>query len=295
MTQRAEHPSGAEVICSGLVHVYPGEDGPIAALRNVELVVTPGEMLAIVGPSGSGKTTLMSLLSGLLKPTAGTIKIAGQSLERMDEREISRLRSTELAMLLQDPLRNLLPYATVLENVTFAARGARRRGWPRRWEPTELVEQLGLGDVAERPVWQLSAGEQNRAAIASALSTSPRVLLADEPTGQLDPVSRDAMIAALQEARELSGATVIVVTHDTEVATALPRSIAISHGVIGAEGRGERRFAVVGSDGGLQLPADVLANYPAGTLFEVTQTGETIELRPEAPDDDGEPQSGAPQ
>jgi putative ABC transport system ATP-binding protein len=295
MTQRAEHPSGAEVICSGLVHVYPGEDGPIAALRNVELVVTPGEMLAIVGPSGSGKTTLMSLLSGLLKPTAGTIKIAGQSLERMDEREISRLRSTELAMLLQDPLRNLLPYATVLENVTFAARGARRRGWPRRWEPTELVEQLGLGDVAERPVWQLSAGEQNRAAIASALSTSPRVLLADEPTGQLDPVSRDAVIAALQEARELSGATVIVVTHDTAVATALPRSIAISHGVIGAEGRGNRRFAVVGSDGGIQLPGDVMEHYPAGTLFEVTLSAETIELRPEASDDDAPPEDGAEQ
>jgi putative ABC transport system ATP-binding protein len=293
MTPKAEPTpapgAGAEVICSGVVHVYPGEDGPIAALRNVELVVNPGEMLAIVGPSGSGKTTLMSLLSGLQRPTAGTVKIAGHDLARMDEPAISRLRATELAMLLQDPLRNLLPYATVTENVTFAARGARRRGWPCRWEPAELVERLHLADVADRPVWQLSAGEQNRAAIASALSTSPRVLLADEPTGQLDPVSRDAVIASLQEARELSGATVIVVTHDTEVATALPRSIAISHGVIGAEGRGDRRFAVVGSDGGLQLPADVMSHYPAGTLFEVKLGDGTIELRPEASQDDQDP------
>ncbi len=285
MTQAAEGLNGAEVVCAGVVHVYPGEDGPIAALRNVELVVEAGEMLAIVGPSGSGKTTLMSLLSGLLKPTAGSVRIAGQELTRMDETAISNLRATELAMLLQDPLRNLLPYATVLENVNFAARGARRRRWPLRWQPQELVQRLGLAGVADKPVWQLSAGEQNKAAIASALSTSPRVLLADEPTGQLDPVSRDAVIESLREAREFSGATVIVVTHDIEVATALPRSIAISHGVIGAEGRGDRRFAVVGSDGGIQLPAEVINRYPAGTLFEVRLGEDTIELRPEATDD----------
>lgn len=275
----AEQASGAEVICTGLVQVYPGEDGPIAALRNVDLVVRAGEMLAIVGPSGSGKTTLLSLLSGLLRPTAGTVQIAGQDLTRLDQRGLSRLRATELSLLLQDPLRNLLPYGTVIENAAFAARGARRRGWPLRWEPAELVERLGLAAVADRPVYRLSAGEQNRAAIASALATSPRVLLADEPTGQLDPVSRDDVISALWEARELSGATVIVVTHDSAVAGSLPRSIAISGGVIGSEGRGSRRFVVLGREGAVQLPSEVVARYPAGTLFEVAIEDGVIELR----------------
>lgn len=280
MAMPAESTRGAAVICAGVMHVYSGEEGAIAALRNVELTVSAGEMLAIVGPSGSGKTTLMSLLGGLMQPTAGTVRIGAHDLGRLDARALARLRATELALLLQDPLQNLLPYATVLENVTFAARGARRRGWPIRLQPHELVQRLGLDAVADQPVHRLSAGQQNRAAIASALATSPRVLLADEPTGHLDPVGRDAVIASLCEARELTGATVIVVTHDLGVADSLPRSITISGGVIGAEGRGDRRFAVVGSDGSLQLPPDVLRQFPAGTLFEVAIDSGRVELEP---------------
>jgi putative ABC transport system ATP-binding protein len=273
----------AEVVCAGVVHVYLSEQGPVAALRNVDLVVGAGEMLAIVGPSGSGKTTLMSLLSGLMAPTAGSILIAGQDITRLDEPGLSRLRATQLSMLLQDPLANLLPYATVTENVAFAARGARRRGWPLRWTAEELVERLGMGDLGARPVHRLSAGQQNRAAIASALATSPRVLLADEPTGQLDPDSRDSVITALREARELSGATVIVVTHDSTVATALPRSLAISHGAIGAEGRGAERFAVVGGGGTVQLPPEIAARHPSGTLLTIRMADGEIILSPRDP------------
>src|SRR5579871_75214 len=174
--------AGADVLCTGIVHVYPGEERPIVALRNVDLQVHSGEMLAIVGPSGSGKTTLLSLLSGLLRPTAGRVSIAGHDIAQLEESALSRLRATELALLLQDPMRNLLPYATPVENVAFAQRGARRRRWPLRWAPAELVERLGLQPLAGRPVHQLSGGEQKRVAIASALATSPRVLLADEPT-----------------------------------------------------------------------------------------------------------------
>ena len=206
-------------------------------------------MFAIVGPSGSGKTTLMMLLTGLLQPTAGSVLIGGQDITQLDAASLSRLRATELSLLLQDPLRNLLPYATISQNISFAARGARRRGWSLRWSPEELVQRMGLAELADRPVYRLSAGQQNRAAIASALATSPRVLLADEPTGQLDPHSRDMVIAALRDARELSGATVIVVTHDQAVSEALPRALAIENGAIGAEGRGAERFAVVGGSG----------------------------------------------
>jgi putative ABC transport system ATP-binding protein len=271
--------AGADVVCAGLVHVYTSEQGPVVALRNADLVVEAGEMLAIVGPSGSGKTTLMMLLAGLLQPTAGSVLIGGEDITQLDAASLSRLRATELSLLLQDPLRNLLPYATVSQNIGFAARGARGRGWPLRWSTEELVQRMGLGELADRPVYRLSAGQQNRTAIASALATSPRVLLADEPTGQLDPHSRDMVIAALRDARDLSGATVIVVTHDPAVSEALPRALAIENGAIGAEGRGAERFAVVGGSGTIQLPPEVLARYPSGTLLTVELDTGGIVLR----------------
>ena len=181
--------TGAEVVCAGLVHVYASERGSVAALRNVDLVVKAGEMLAIVGPSGSGKTTLMLLLSGLLQPTAGSVFIGGQDITKLDAPSLSRLRATELSLLLQDPMRNLLPYATVIQNLSFASRGARRRGWPLRWSSEDLVERMGLAELAHRPAYRLSAGQQNRVAIASALATSPRVLLADGRQGSLIPTA----------------------------------------------------------------------------------------------------------
>jgi ABC-type lipoprotein export system ATPase subunit len=284
MTLQAEAPlaaSGADVVCAGLVHVYPGEEEPIVALRNVDLIVRGGEMLALLGPSGSGKSTLLSLLSGLLRPTGGKVLVAGHDLSRMDERALSRLRSTELALLLQEPLHNLLPYATAAENLSFAQRGARSRRWPLRFTPDELIDVFELGAIARRPVHQLSGSEQQRVAMASVISTSPRVVLADEPTCQLDRVGRDGLIDTLRRAHDLTGATVIVVTHDPAVAGALPRTLTISHGVIGAEGRRGRNFAVIGRDGAVQLPPDIALQYPPGTLFRVAVDDNVVELRPE--------------
>jgi putative ABC transport system ATP-binding protein len=279
-----------DVICAGLVHVYSGEEGPIVALRNVEFEARSGEMLAVLGPSGSGKTTLLSVLTGLLRPTAGKVLLAGHDMSRIDDKGLSRLRSTELALLLQDPMQNLLPYANTLENLAFVQRGARRRGWPLQWTPDELAESFGLGAAARRPVHQLSGGEQQRVAMASAVATSPRVLLADEPTCQLDAVARDSVIDALRRAHDLSGATVIVVTHDSAVAEALPRTLTISHGVIGSEGRGGQRFSIVGRDGTVQLPAEVMARFPPGTLFRVAVEDTVIELRPEREAEGDEPE-----
>src|SRR5581483_10852550 len=134
--------------------------------------------------------------------TAGSVLIDGQDITQLDAASLSAMRATQLSLLLQDPLRNLLPYATISQTISLAARGARGRGWPLRWSTEELVERMGLAEFADRPVYRLSAGQQNQAAIASALATSPRVLLADEPTGQLDSHGRDMVIAALHEARE---------------------------------------------------------------------------------------------
>jgi putative ABC transport system ATP-binding protein len=274
--------AGVDVVCAGVVHVYPGQDAPIVALRNVELHVRAGEMMAIIGPSGSGKSTLLSLLGGLQHPTAGAIVVGEHDMARLDGRELALLRATELALLLQDPLENLLPYATALENFVFAQRGARRRRWPLRWSPEELIEAFGLGPIARRPVHQISGGEQQRVAIASAMATSPRVLLADEPTARLDPAGRDAVIENLRRAHEFSGATIIIVTHDTMLAGALPRTLGIAHGVVGSERRAERRFAVAGRDGNVQLPPEITARFSPGTVFTVTVEGDAVTLRPEA-------------
>ncbi|MGH2914690.1 MAG: ABC transporter ATP-binding protein [Solirubrobacteraceae bacterium] len=273
--------AGVDVICTGVVHVYPGEDAPIVALRNVELHARAGEMLAIIGPSGSGKSTLLALLAGLLAPTAGTIHIGEHDMTRLDRAGLARLRATELALLLQDPLQNLLPYATALENLTFAQRGARRRGWPLRWTGEQLIDAFGLGAIARRPVHHISGGEQQRVAIASAMATSPRVLLADEPTARLDPAGRDAVIDHLRRAHELTGATVIIVTHDTALAGALPRTLGIAHGVVGSERRADRRYAVAGRDGSVQLPPEITARFPPGTVFAVTIEDDIVALTPE--------------
>jgi putative ABC transport system ATP-binding protein len=279
---------GVEVVCAGVVQIYRTEDAPIVALRNVELHVRAGEMLAVIGPSGSGKSTLLALLGGLLTPTAGRILIGDHDLARMDGSGMNRLRATELALLLQDPMQNLIPYATTLENLKFAQRGARRRGWPLRWSPDELIDAFGLQEIARRPVYRCSGGEQQRAALASAMATSPRVLLADEPTARLDPAGRDAVIDNLRRAHELSGATVIIVTHDTTLAEALPRTLGISHGVVGTERRAGRRYAVAGRDGSVQLPPEIAAGFPAGTVFAVTVQDGIVSLTPGTAFDEGE-------
>ena len=299
--------AGADVVCSGIVQIYQTEDAPIVALRNVELHVRAGEMLAVIGPSGSGKSTLLALLGGLLQPTAGRILIGENDMARLDARGLNRLRATELALLLQDPMQNLIPYATALENLDFVQRGARRRRWPLRWTPADLVDAFGLGDIARRPVYRVSGGEQQRVALASAMATSPRVLLADEPTARLDPAGRDAVIDNLRRAHELSGATVVIVTHDTALAEALPRTLGISHGVVGTERRAGQRFAVAGRDGSVQLPPEIAGQFPPGTVFAVTVEGGVVALRPQAafhggadvdpalyPDPDAHPQAETP-
>jgi putative ABC transport system ATP-binding protein len=287
----AVDPAGPDISCRGLVHIYAGEAGPVVALRNVELTVAAGELVALLGPSGSGKSTLLAVLSGLLRPTAGRVRVAGHDMTQVDERGLGRLRATQLALLLQDPLANLIPYATIVENLAFAQRGARRRRWPLRWTPAQLAETFGLQALGDHPIHRLSGGEQQRAALASALATSPRVLIADEPTTNLDPAARDAVIDGQRRAHELSGATIIVATHDRATAEAFPRTVTISHGTIGSEGRAGRRFAVVGSDGSLQLPAEVIARHPVGSLLEVVLTEDGVQLRrgpgpgPESSDD----------
>jgi putative ABC transport system ATP-binding protein len=264
--------------CTGVMHLYPGDENPVVALRNVDLDIGPGELVAILGPSGSGKSTLLALLSGMLQATAGSVVVAGYDLGQLTPGTLRRLRRSEFGLLLQDPMENLIPYATARQNVEFAQTGV---GRPSGSPGPDVLAELQVNGFADRPVSELSAGEQQWVALATVLATSPSILLADEPTAHLDPEGRDAVVAGLTSVNRLGGTTTVVVTHDPAVAGALPRTITIENGQVGSEGRHGREFVVVGKDGSIHLPADVLASHPAGTLFTLRRTPTGVELRAE--------------
>jgi ABC-type lipoprotein export system ATPase subunit len=245
----------------------------VVALRGVDLDVDPGEFVALLGPSGSGKSTVLALLAGVLRPSAGRVLVGEHDLGRLPRRAVSRLRGSLIATLLQNPAHNLLPYATVRQNVQFAAPPDAA---PHRAD--ELLEQLGLAHLRDRVAGRLSGGEQQRAAIAAAACSGARLLLADEPTSQLDAEGRDEVIALTEQVNRDFGATVVLVTHDAHVAQHAGRTVTIRDGRVGTEGRHGHEFAVIGRDGALQLPPDVLEEFPPGTLLEVTAHGDQVTL-----------------
>jgi ABC-type lipoprotein export system ATPase subunit len=264
------------VRCEGVVHIYPasGNDmDDVVALRGVDLEVDAGEFVALLGPSGSGKSTVLGLLAGVLRPSAGRVLIGEHDIGRMPARSLSALRGSVVATVLQNPARNLLPYATVRQNVQFAATpksdGQR---------PDDLLDRLGLQHLADKVAGRLAGGEQQRVAIAAAVCSGAKLLLADEPTSQLDAAGRDDVIALVEQVNRELGATVVLVTHDPHVADRSARAVTIRDGRVGAEGRHGREYAVIGRDGALQLPPDVLDRFPPGTLLEVAAEQERITL-----------------
>ena len=254
------------VRCDNLVHVYGTPGSEVAALRGVDLTVRPGEMVALLGPSGAGKTTLLWHLAGLLRPTAGRVEVNGRRLTELGAGALARFRLDEVGLLLQNPARNLLPYQSAQGNLLFAQAPARRSAAARRRRAAELLDRVGLAGAAHRRAGRLSGGEQQRLALAVALANEPGLLLADEPTTQLDPVSAAAVIELIRDANASLGTTVVAVTHDPAVAAALGRTITIRDGRVGAEGLAGQEYVVVGRDGTLQLPADLTDLFPPGSL-----------------------------
>jgi ABC-type lipoprotein export system ATPase subunit len=278
---------GLDIHFAGVVHLYPSPEGDIVALRGVDVDVEAGEEFALLGPSGSGKSTVLALLAGLQRPSAGQIMVGPYDLGRLTSSQLLRLRATEISLVLQDPARNLLAYATASQNIEFAQRGARARGHRPPWSAQDLLGELGMGGLAHRTVADLSGGEQQRVAIAVGAACAPRLLLVDEPTSQLDTVSRDQVIELLHRINRQIGATVVSVTHDGAMAAAMSRTVTIREGGVGAEGRRGQEYAVVGRDGSVQLPPDVLEMLPPGTLLEVRRHRDGVELRkPELEPDD---------
>jgi putative ABC transport system ATP-binding protein len=263
--------SGVDVHCERVVHLYQTPNGAVVSLRGVDLDVARGEAVALLGPSGSGKSTLLSLLAGLIKPTAGRVLVGELDMGTLASAELVALRSGIVGIALQDAARNLLPYATAEQNVEFAQRR-------RRIRPRQLLEQLGIGALASKRVSELGGGEQQRIALAVAVASEPRLLLLDEPTSQLDSGERDRVIDLIRLLNYEVGMTLIAVTHDPEVAAAMPRTVTIRDGRVGSEGRRGEDYAVVSRDGTIQLPPDILQQLPPGTLVKLTRHPGGVDL-----------------
>jgi putative ABC transport system ATP-binding protein len=262
--------TGLSVTCRGLVYIYRLEGYDVVALSGVDLDISPGESVALLGPSGSGKSTLLSLLAGLLPPSAGRVSVGTRDLARATAAELQQLRATDVGVVLQGASRNLLPYLTAEQNIRFAQRGVpgdRRRTLP---DPREVLATVGLGGRGrnrQRPQ-RLSPGERQRLALAVGLAARPGLLLADEPTSQLDTHARDEVLLALDAVRR-AGTTVVVVTHDPDVGQRMGRTVTIRDGRVGAEGRRGEDYAVIGRDGTVHLPQEVLRLLPPGSLVAV--------------------------
>ena len=271
------------VRCDGLVHVYGGAGQEVTALRGIDLEIADAETVALIGPSGSGKSTLLWLLAGLMHPTAGVIDIYGRPLPSLTAAQATDMRLREVGIVMQTPARNLLGYETAAGNVMFAQRPTRRTPSTKRRRTRDLLDAVGLGPLAKRRAGSLSGGEQQRLALAVALANGPRLLLADEPTSQLDPASATTVVDLIRAANHDLGTTVVAVTHDPDVGAALGRTITIRDGRVGSESRGGNDYLVIGQGGTIQLPADLLDVFPPGTLAETRRTPDGVELRPVVP------------
>jgi ABC-type lipoprotein export system ATPase subunit len=257
----------ALIVCDGLVKIYKVADLEVVALQGLDLLVESGEFIAMVGASGSGKSTLLNILGGLDVPSAGRVVVAGHELTRMGSREQTRYLRHVIGFVWQQTSRNLLPYLTAEENVALpmvldgVGAGERRR------LARELLDQVGLADRAEHRPEAMSGGEQQRVAIAVALANHPEVLLADEPTGELDTATAHEVFELFRRLNRELGVTIVVATHDALVSDRVDRTVAIRdgrvssevlrHGMISAAGDHEVKaveYAVLDRAGRLQLP-----------------------------------------
>lgn len=266
-----------------LVKIYKANNLEVVALQGLDLRVPLGEMLALVGPSGAGKSTLLNILGGLDEPSAGRCEVAGVDLTHLTRRERLLYRRRIVGHVWQQTGRNLLSDLSLLENVMTPMMLA---GYPanrRRARARELLTLVGLGQRLDYKPERLSGGEQQRGALAVALANEPPLLLADEPTGELDSVTASETLKLLRHLNGELGLTTIVVTHDSHVAEAMDRSVAIRDGRTSTEVRHaetDEEMVIIDGVGRLQIPRAALDAIPFGGRARVHVADDHVELWP---------------
>nr|WP_271175592.1 ABC transporter ATP-binding protein [Leifsonia poae] len=270
MTETKQN-ADASIVCSDLVRIFTAEGVEVQALQGLNLRVRSGELVAIVGASGSGKSTLLGILSGLDKPTAGAASVAGRDLLGLTAKQRVAYRRHTVGFVWQQTSRNLLPYLTARENIALTMSLAGTPG--REARSLELLDLLEISHCADRRPGEMSGGEQQRTAIAVGLANDPHVLLADEPTGELDEATSAEVLEAMRGVNRELGVTTLIVTHDPAVSEHVARTVQIRDGrtsteVLRRTGISEsgdehtvaEEFAVLDRVGRLQLPQEYLTN-----------------------------------
>ena len=295
------------ITCDNLVKIYKIAELEVVALQGLELTVERGEMLGIVGASGSGKTTLLNILGGLDRPSAGRVTVDGQDLLKLSDAALNRYRRKKVGFVWQQTSRNLIPYLTAQENVelpmNIAGMGRReKRDWAR-----ELLQAVGLYERRRHRLVQLSGGEQQRVAIAVALANKPILLLADEPTGEVDSVTAHTIMETFRRLSETLDLTTIIVTHEPRVVGQVDRVVAIRDGktstetirqvsqleraMVGehlpekeetAEEVTYHEYVVLDSAGRLQVPREYLERFGIGDRAQLEVVDEGVLIRPTA-------------
>lgn len=224
--------------CDGLVKIYKTKDIEVLALQGLDLTVKRGELMAIIGNSGSGKSTFLNMIGGLDRPSAGKLYVDGKNLFQMTEQELVEYKRNTVGFVWQNNARNLLPYLSAWENVMTPMLFDENKGMSpeeKKQRAMELLDLVGLKHRINSSLSQLSGGEQQRVAIAIALANNPKLLLADEPTGAVDRKTADAILEMFRELNEKLGLTIVIVTHDKELANKVNRVISIRDGKTSSE------------------------------------------------------------
>ena len=264
---------GAAVRFTDVYKVFRVGDTGIAALAGVDLTIEPGEFVALVGPSGSGKSTALHLLGGLDRASAGVVEVEGDDLGLLDDASLTRHRADRVGFVWQGAARNLVPYLSAIDNVRLPRRAPHRTAHLRRGSiaettPEELLDLVGLHERAHHLPAQLSGGEQQRTAVAVALANDPALLLADEPTGELDGASAARVLDVFREVSARLGTTIVMSTHDLLAADTADRRVYLRHGRASETGV---PLPPIGEDGTVRLPleaADALGTEPLEISIE---------------------------
>jgi len=273
------------VECEGLVHIYRTAEVEVVALQGLDLRVEPGEVVAIVGRSGSGKTTLMNVIAGVEEPTAGVARVGGHDLARMTERERETYRQGLVGYVLQHSQANLATDLNALENVLLPM--THRSIEESRQRAAFLLETVGIDELAASYPGELSGGEAERLAVAIAMANQPQVLLADEPTAELDSATADSLLRDLRQLLRESGSAAVIVTHDAKVERHADRVIQIRDGRTSTQTRWLEQAGEVVADellimdraGRIQLPRAYVERLGARGLIRAHLEGDEIRLR----------------
>jgi putative ABC transport system ATP-binding protein len=286
------------ILCDGLVKIYKVANLEVVALQGLDITVQRGEMIGIVGASGSGKSTLMNILGGLDRPSAGRVWVDGNDLLKMSYEAINRYRRTKIGFVWQQGARNLIPYLTALENVRLPITITAQHWSTARPHAEALLDAVGLSARKHHRLSELSGGEQQRVAIAVALANNPVLLLADEPTGEVDTATAEGIYQILNDLNRQLGLTTIIVSHDTGIARHVHRVVSMVDGKTSSETvrqarqgtdttvlKGEaddifEEVVLLDSAGRLQVPREYLEQFNIQRRVHLEPTEEGILIRP---------------